>query len=95
VNSFALVGFFRDPTRRGEYAGIGPVIFMPHAETQIDGATSGWGYAYAGSGIEALAGVGFPTPFADVKYIAGRIRVGVADGTAAMTLSTFAISAAP
>ncbi len=95
VNSFALIGLFRDPTRRGGYAGIGPVVFMPHAETQVDSATSGWGYAYGGTGVEALAGAGFPAPFADVKYIAGRIHVGVADGTATAALSTFAISAAP
>jgi hypothetical protein len=95
VNSFALVGLAHDPAHRGLYIGAGPVIFMPHAESTVDGRVGEWGYAYGGQGIEVFAGVGVPAPFAEVKYDAGSIRVGVADGTAATTLSTVQLSVAP
>lgn len=95
VNSFALVALLHDPAHRGAYVGAGPVIFIPHAESIVDGRRNEWGYAPGGHGFELLAGAGTPAPFADVKYIAGSIRVGVANGTAATALSTVAVSAAP
>ena len=95
VNSFALLALAHDPARRGAYVGVGPVIFVPHAESIVDGRRGDWGYGYGGRGFEVLAGAGMPAPFADVKYIAGSIRVGIADGTAKTTLSTEAVSVAP
>jgi hypothetical protein len=95
VNSFGLVAFARDPDRRGAYVGIGPVIFMPHSESTVDGKVGEWGYANGGSGFEVIAGAGMPAPFADLKYTFGSIKVGVADGTAATQLSTVQISVAP
>jgi hypothetical protein len=95
VNAFAFVGLARDPAHRGLYVGAGPLIFMPHAESTIDGHVGEWGYAHGGRGFEVFGGVGFPAPFAEIKYDAGSIRVGVADGTAATQLSTVQLSVAP
>lgn len=95
VNSIALIALAHNPAHRSLYAGIGPVIFMPHAETRLDDSPNQWGYAYGGVGFEAVGGVGMPAPFADVKYISGHVRVGISDGTASTLLSAFAISAAP
>jgi hypothetical protein len=95
VNSIALIGIAHDPTRRGFYVGAGPMIFLPHAESTVDGRVGGWGYAPAGQGFEVLSGVGMPAPFAEVKYDVGSIRVGVAGGTAATNLSTLQFSLAP
>jgi hypothetical protein len=95
VNSVGLIVIAHDPTRRGPYVGAGPVIFLPHAESTVDGQDIERDYAYGGRGFEVLAGAGIPAPFADVKYTAGTLRVGVANGTAETRLSTAAISIAP
>lgn len=95
VNSCALIVLARDPARRGFYVGIGPLFYMPHAEAKVDGRESSSGYAYGGTGFEALAGTGGPAPFADVKVQTGSIRVGIAGGTAATTLSSVQFSVAP
>lgn len=95
VNSFALVGLAHDPVHRGLYIGAGPIIFMPHAESTVDGRAAEWGYAQGGRGFEVFAGVGVPAPFAELKYAAGSIAVGVAGGTAATRLSTVQLSVAP
>jgi hypothetical protein len=95
VNSFGLIGLFKDPYHRGLYFGGGPVIFMPHAESTVDGNVAQWGYANGGGGFEALAGWGMPAPFADVNYLAGSVHVGVANGTASTNVSTFRFSFAP
>jgi hypothetical protein len=95
VNSFGLVGLLRDPDHRGLYIGGGPVIFMPHSESTVDGQDDQWGYANGGSGFEVFSGVGTPAPFAELKYDTGSLRVGVANGTATTTLSTLQISVAP
>ena len=95
VNSFALIGLFRDPARRGAYVGAGPLIYLPHAESTIDGQVNQWGYANGGSGVEVLAGVGFPAPFADIKYDAGSVKVGIANGTASTTVQSLQFSIAP
>ena len=95
VNSFALLALAHDPSRRGPYAGVGPVIFLPHSESTVDGQDVERDYAYGGSGFEAVAGDGMPAPFADVKYTAGTLHVGIAGGTAEMPLSTVSVSVAP
>lgn len=95
VNSFAFVVLAHDPTRRGVYAGVGPVFFLPHAESTVDGQDVEREYTYGGNGFEVLAGDGIPAPFADVKYIAGSLHVGIAGGTASTAISTTAISVAP
>lgn len=95
VNSFALVGIVHDPTRRGAYIGFGPIIFMPHSESTVDGKVGEWGYANGGTGFEVFAGVGFPQPFAEVKHAIGHVKVGIADGTASVPLQTTQITVAP
>jgi hypothetical protein len=95
VNAFALVALAHDPVHRGAYIGAGPVLFMPHAESIADGRKGDWGYGRGGNGFEVVAGAGTPAPFADVKVIAGSIRVGIANGTAETKLSTVALSVAP
>ena len=95
VNSLGIIGIAHDPYKRGLYVGGGPVIFLPHAESTVDGAVGEWGYAHGGNGFEVLTGVGIPAPFAEVKYDAGFLRVGVAEGTASMHVSTVQFSIAP
>jgi hypothetical protein len=95
VNSFGIVGIAHNPLHRGLYIGGGPVFFLPHSESTVDGQVGQWGYAYGGVGWEVMAGDGIPAPWGEVKYNAGNIRVGIADGTAAVHLSTWEISVAP
>lgn len=95
VNALAIVGLFRDPARRGWYAGAGPVIYLPHAETTVDGHVAQWGYANGGKGFEILTGSGFPSPFAEIKYDAGSVKVGIAGGTASTSISSLQLSATP
>lgn len=95
VNSFGLVGIFRDPTKRGFYAGVGPVFFMPHAESTVDGKVESWGYQWGGVGAEAFAGSGMPAPWAELKHTEGRVAVGIADGFATIPISTYHIAVAP
>jgi hypothetical protein len=68
---------------------------MPHAESTVDGKVNQWGYAAGGGGFEVLTGIGFPAPFADVKYDSGYVRVGIADGTASTKVDSLQLSVAP
>lgn len=95
VNAFALLGVFRDPAHRRGYIAAGPLIYMPHTESTVDGDVGQWGYAHGGGGFEIVGGTGFPAPFAEIKYDAGSLRVGVAGGTALTTVSSFQFSIAP
>jgi hypothetical protein len=95
VNSIGIIGLAHDPNRRGLYIGAGPVIFLPHAENTVDGAVAEWGYRYGGNGFVAMVGDGIPAPWAEVKYAAGNLNVGIANGTASTYLSTVEISVAP
>jgi hypothetical protein len=95
VNSIGIIGIAHDPYHRGLYVGAGPVIFLPHAESTVDGQVNDWGYAYGGNGFVVVAGDGIPAPWAEVKYNAGSLRVGIANGTATTNVSTVEFSVAP
>lgn len=96
VNALALVALLRDPARRGFYVALGPVLYLPHAESTVDGRPAGWGYGVGGLGVEAVAGVGDPRHhFAELKADAGRIAFGVADGSASTVLETVHAALSP
>jgi hypothetical protein len=95
VNALAVVAIAHDPFRRGAYAGVGPLVFLPHVEGTVDGRPVRWGYGFGGTGFEMLAGVGIPAPWAEAKYDEGSLRVGLEGGTASTRLSTLSFSFAP
>jgi hypothetical protein len=95
VNSLALVGILHDPSKRGLYIGGGPVIYLSHSESTIDGKDFQWGYGHSGNGAEVFAGDGIPAPWTELKFDAGQITVKIADGTATVPLNTVHISVAP
>lgn len=99
VNSLALIGLARRPDGRGAYAAAGPLIYLSHAESTVDGVVNQWGYAHSGNGFEILAGAGRSpaAPFAELKHDWGFITVGITQdgGTASVPLSTTHISVAP
>ena len=95
LNALALVALARDPHRRGSYAGLGPVVYLPHTESRIDGRLYDSGLTFGGTGVEALIGVGDAHRFAEIKLDAGRMSVRVADGSAATPLQTLHVDLAP
>ena len=95
VNSLGLVGILHDPAKRGLYLGGGPVIYLSHAETTVDGHPYQWGYDHTGNGFEVFAGDGIPAPWAELKYDTGTVKVEIANGTATVPLGTLHISVAP
>jgi hypothetical protein len=95
VNALALVGIVHDATKRGFYGGGGPLIYLSHSESTVDGKVFRWGYAPSGNGFEVFSGFGMPAPWAEVKYDVGRVTVGIADGTATVPLQTVHFSFAP
>ncbi len=95
VNSLGLVAIAHDPSKRGLYIGGGPVIYLPHAETSVDGKDAQWGYAFGGSGFEVFGGDGIPAPWAELKNDVGHITIKIADGTASLPLNTLHLSVAP
>ena len=95
VNALALVGIMHDPAKRGLYIGGGPLIYLSHAESTVDGIPNEWGYGHSGNGFEVFAGDGIPAPWGEVKFDTGSVTVGVAGGTATVPLSTLHISVAP
>jgi hypothetical protein len=70
----------------GAYAGAGPVIYLPHSESRVDGLPGGAGYQYGGGGFEVLAGmrgcVGAVSLFGELKYSNGVPNVTIAQGHA-------------
>ncbi len=95
VNALGLVAIARSPLRRGFYAGIGPVVYLSHSESTIDGTAGEWGYGLTGAGFEAFGGIGLPAPFAEAKIDVGKITVGVPRGKATIPLQTVQFSFAP
>lgn len=79
-------------SRDGVYVGGGPVIYVPHADSRVDGLPSGGRYDFGGWGFQAHAGarqcVGVRRVFAEVKYNEGRPYVAIAQGQAQTTLQT-------
>jgi hypothetical protein len=76
----------------GAYVGGGPVFFVPHAESRVDGLPGGDGYEYGGSGFEAVAGVrgcvGVRPLFTEIKYSHGAPSMTIARGRADMRVDT-------
>jgi hypothetical protein len=95
VNAVAVLVVFRNPSKRGVYGAVGPVVYVPHAESTVDGVSGQWGYGVGGFGAEAVVGTGGAHRFAEVKYDAGRIAVGVANGTATTPLQTLHAALSP
>lgn len=96
VNSLGLVGIVYNSAHRGMYIGGGPVVYLPHVESTVDGRAHEWGYAFGGTGFETFVGTGMPAPFVELKHDQGTIKVGIGnEGTATIPLSTTHLSIAP
>lgn len=80
------------PGGTGAYIGAGPVMFVPHAESRVDGQALTTGYEYGGSGFQILAGArgcaGAHPIFAEVKHTRGDPVVRIAEGKAQTVLDT-------
>jgi hypothetical protein len=79
-------------TTGGVYVGGGPVIFLPHTESRVDGLPHTSGYQYGGSGVQYLAGVrgcaGSSQLLGEIKYSTGAPVESIADGSAQTVLHT-------
>ena len=77
----------------GVYVGGGPVLYVPHAESRVDGMAGGDRYSFGGFGFQTHVGVrgcaGAQPVFAEVKYNEGHPTVPIALGLAQTTLQTF------
>jgi hypothetical protein len=80
------------PGGTGAYAGGGPVIFLPHTESRIDGIPHTSGYDFGGSGFQIVAGASGCADshrlFAEMKYSNGAPFVAIAQGRAQTALHT-------
>lgn len=80
------------PPGSGIYAGGGPVVYLPHSESRVDGEPYGGRYEYAGSGFQALMGArgcaGNVPLFAEIKRDRGVPHVTIARGTAQTVVET-------
>lgn len=76
----------------GIYAGGGPVIYVPHAESRVDGEPFNGPYQYGGSGFQVQLGArgcaGNRPIFAEFKRDRGAPKVSIAQGTAQTTVDT-------
>jgi hypothetical protein len=77
----------------GIYVGGGPVIYVPHSESRVDGIAGGNEYAFGGVGYQFQGGVGGCVGnrrlFAEFKYnVANSVTVPIAQGTAQTSLHT-------
>lgn len=76
----------------GAYIGAGPVIFVPHTESRIDGMPHTSGYEFGGTGFQVLAGASGCASshrlFAEMKYSNGAPFVPIAQGRAQTALHT-------
>lgn len=99
VNPIALIVIARRPDGRGPYIAGGPLIYLSHSETTIDGIDDQWGYSHSGNGFEILAGTGGSpgAPFAELKHDWGFVTIPATatGGYASTSLSTTHISVAP
>jgi hypothetical protein len=77
----------------GIYVGGGPVLYVPHSESRVDGIPGGDFLAFGGFGFQAHTGVrgcvGVQPLFAEIKYNEGHPTVPIALGLAQTTLQTF------
>jgi hypothetical protein len=76
----------------GAYVGGGPVMFVPHTESRVDGAPLTSGYEYGGLGFQVLGGVrgciGNRPVFSEIKYSRGTPVVSIAQGRADAVVRT-------
>jgi hypothetical protein len=74
------------------YAGGGPVMFVPHAESRVDGMPHETGYDYGGSGFQLTAGAqtcaNGHALFTEVKYSNGAPILRIAQGSAQTAVHT-------
>jgi hypothetical protein len=70
----------------GAYVGGGPVFFVPHTESRVDGEPLTSGYEYGGIGFQVLGGVrgciDNHSLFTEMKYSRGTPSVSIAQGRA-------------
>jgi hypothetical protein len=76
----------------GVYIGGGPVLFVPHTESRVDGVPLSTGYQYGGTGFQVLGGIrgcidGRPL-FGEMKYSRGTPSVSIAHGHAETVVRT-------
>lgn len=76
----------------GAYVGGGPVLFIPHTESRVDGAPLSTGYEFRGLGFQVAGGVrgcsGKTPLYGELKYSGGAPRVSIADGYAQAIVRT-------
>lgn len=70
----------------GAYVGGGPVLYVPHTESRVDGAPLTSGYEYGGIGFQTVGGVrgciGHRPLYSEIKYSRGHPSVSIAEGHA-------------
>jgi hypothetical protein len=77
----------------GAYAGGGPVMYVPHSESRVDGIAGGDVYHFSGFGFQAQAGLatcaGDHRVYAEAKYdVKPGLTVPIAQGTAQTNVHT-------
>ena len=76
----------------GLYAGGGPVMYVPHAESRVDGQPFTGPYQYGGSGFQVQIGArgcaGSRPVFIELKRDRGAPKVSIAQGTAQTVVDT-------
>lgn len=76
----------------GAYIGGGPVLFVPHTESRVDGLPLTSGYEYGRVGFQVAGGVrgciGQRPIYGEVKYSRGTPSVSIAEGHAETVVRT-------
>ena len=76
----------------GVYAGVGPVLMVPHSESRVDGKPGGNVLEFGGAGWQVAGGaqqcVGVKRVRAELKYSDSGARTTIADGYATTNLRT-------
>jgi hypothetical protein len=76
----------------GAYVGGGPVLYIPHTESRVDGAPLTSGYEYGGVGLQFAGGVrgciGHRPLYSEMKYSRARPTVSIANGHAQTLVRT-------
>jgi hypothetical protein len=86
VNLTSLSLLYRWTTRWHPYIGGGPVVYLPHAEGEINGHPTGTGYSPSGFGAQILAGVDYRllrriSLFAEAKADRGNLHIDLDGGS--------------
>jgi hypothetical protein len=76
----------------GAYVGGGPVLYVPHTESRVDGVPLTSGYEYGGLGFQVLGGVhgciDHRPLYSEIKYSRGTPSVSIAQGHAETVVRT-------